>query len=118
MKCMGLTGVGRWEGEAEGRLTNAVDGPPLREPLLDMVRHAARRLGVVRVVEVVVVDVEDGVRVRLSGGLEGDADEVLAEDLREDGLPEGAVLVEHFVDDVLGEGVSLLPLFSSRPGLL
>lgn len=67
-----------------------------------MVRHAARRLGVVWVVEVVVVDVENGVRVRLAGGLEGDADKVLAEDLREDGLAEGAVLVEHFVDDVLG----------------
>ena len=66
-----------------------------------MVGHAGGGLGIGRAVEVVVVDVEDGIGVRLAGSLEGDADEVFSKDLGEDGLAERAILVEHLVDDVL-----------------
>ena len=50
----------------------------------------------------VVVDVEDRVRVRLARGFEGDLHEARAEDVREDGGADRAVLVEHLVDDVPG----------------
>ena len=50
----------------------------------------------------VVVDVEDRIRVRLARGFEGDLHEARAEDVREDGGADRAVLVEHLVDDVPG----------------
>lgn len=49
----------------------------------------------------VVVDVQLGVRVRSTGGLESDAHVVLTNDLVEVAVTEGAVLVEDFVDDIL-----------------
>ena len=50
----------------------------------------------------VVVDVEDRIRVRLARGFEGDLHEARAEDVREDGGADRAVLVEHLVDDIPG----------------
>ena len=49
----------------------------------------------------VVVDVQLGVGVGSTGGLESDAHVVLTNDLVEVAVTEGAVLVEDFVDDVL-----------------
>ncbi|KAG9966599.1 family 10 xylanase, partial [Aureobasidium melanogenum] len=58
-------------------------------------------------VEVVVVDVELGVGVGGAGGLEGNADVVLTENLHEDVLAESAVLVEGLVNDVPGVDLAL-----------
>lgn len=63
--------------------------------------HTVGDLGVARRVEVIVVQVEDGVRVSRTRSLEGDGYEVLAQDLGEDGRAERAVLVEDLVADVL-----------------
>lgn len=54
-----------------------------------------------RLVEVVIVDVQLGIRVGLSRGLESNADEVLAKNTGEDRIAKGAILVEDFVHDVL-----------------
>ena len=70
--------------------------------------HAGGDLGVARAVEVVVVQVQDGVGVSGAGGLEGDGDEVLAEDLGEDGVAQGAVLVEDLVAHVPGPDLALV----------
>lgn len=85
--------------------------------------HAGRDLGVGGAVEVVVVEVEDGVGVRRAGGLEGDGDEVFAQDLGEDRRPQGAVLVEDLVAYVLSiKGVMVSPahshLFSRSTGTI
>lgn len=55
----------------------------------------------------VVVDVQLGIRVCLASRLEGDPDEILAEDVVEDGGAEGTVLLEHLVDDVPGVDLAL-----------
>lgn len=57
---------------------DAVDGNTGGDPLLDVRDHAVRHFCGVGLVEVVVVDVELGGRVRGAGGLEGDAHKVLA----------------------------------------
>lgn len=71
------------EGGALARLemalgADAVDGHAGGEPLLDVRHHAVGQLGGRRAVQVVVVDVQLGVRVGGAGCLETDADEVLA----------------------------------------
>lgn len=80
--------------------TNAVNGHAGSAPLLDVLDHALG-LGVVGNVKVVVVDVELAVGVGGAGGLEGNADVVLADDIEPVALSEGSVLVEDLVDDVL-----------------
>lgn len=86
--------------------TNTVDGDTGGNPLLD-VGDEALGLCVGGRVEVVVVDVELGVRVGGTGGLEGNADVVLTKNLHEDVLAEGAVLVEGLVDNVPGVDLAL-----------
>lgn len=81
---------------------DAVNGHAGSKPLLNVRHHAVGQLGGRGAVEVVVVYVQDRVRVGGAGGLETDADKILPEDLGEDGRAEGAVFVEHLVDDVLG----------------
>lgn len=68
--------------------------------------HTIGDLGVARRIEVIVVQVEDGVRVCGAGSLESDGDEVLAQNLGEDGRAQGAVLVEDLVADVLNTATS------------
>lgn len=92
---------------------DAVDGDTGGDPLLDVSNHAVGQLGVVGVVKVVVVDVQLCIRVGLACSLEGDPDKVLSEDLREDGLAQGTVLVEHLVDNIL-RGVSMSPRGSHK----
>lgn len=80
---------------------DAVDGHAGGHPLVDMLDHAPGQLGGVGAVEVVVVDVQLGVRVSRAGRLEGNRDHVFAEDVVEGTAAEGAVFVEDFVGDVL-----------------
>ena len=82
------------------RRTNAIDGDTSGDPLLDLGGEAGK-LGVGGAVEVVVVNVELGVGGGLLSSVESDADELLAQDLGEDGVTEGTVLGEDLVDDVL-----------------
>ena len=82
------------------RRTNAIDGDTSGDPLLDLGGETGK-LGVGGAVEVVVVNVQLGVGSGLLGGVEGNADELLAQDLGEDGVAEGTVLSEDLVDDVL-----------------
>jgi hypothetical protein len=81
-------------------LTNAIDGNTSGDPLLDLGGKTSE-LGVGGRVEVVVVDVTLSIRGSLLGGLESDADEVLAQDTGEDRVTESTVLGEDLVDDVL-----------------
>lgn len=74
-----------------GLRADAVDGDALGDPLLDFVGETLG-LRIAGRVEVIVIDVQLRVWVGLSGGLEGDADEVLAEDIGEDAGAEAAVL--------------------------
>jgi hypothetical protein len=90
-----------------GLRADTVDGDTGGPPRLDVLDHGLG-LGVVGRVEVVVVDVQLGSGVSLAGGLEGDLDEVLAEDVVEDGGAEAAVLLEHLVDDVPGVDLALV----------
>src|SRR4029453_1171951 len=83
--------------------TDGVNGYPSGLPFLDVGDHAIGQLGVGGAVEVVVVQIQDGLRVGGPSGLVRDAHEVLAQDLREDGLPERAVFAEDLVADVLGK---------------
>lgn len=55
----------------------------------------------VRLVEVVIVNVQLRIGISFAGSFESDANEVLAQDVREDRLAQGTVLVEDFVHDVL-----------------
>jgi uncharacterized UPF0146 family protein len=57
----------------------------------------------------VIVDVQLGIRVRGASGLERNSDKVLAEDVVEDAVAEGAVFVKDFVDDVLYQNMSFCP---------
>lgn len=66
----------------------------------------------------VVVDVELRVRVRRPCRLEGDRDEVLAEDVREHRRAERAVLVEDLVHDIPGVHLALVPARDVRDVVL
>ena len=79
---------------------NAIDGNTSGDPLLDLGGETGE-LGVGGAVEVVIVNVELRVRRCFFGCVESDADELLAQDLGEDGVTEGTVLGEDLVDDVL-----------------
>lgn len=57
--------------------------------------------------EVVVVDVKLRRRVNLGGSLEGEREVVLADDVVEDGLAEGTVVVEGLVYDIPGVALAL-----------
>ena len=82
------------------RRTNAIDGDTSGDPFLDLSGKASE-LRIAGAVEIVIVNVELGVRRSLLGCVESDADELLAQDLGEDGVTEGTVLSEDLVDDVL-----------------
>lgn len=103
---------------------HAVDGNAGGDPLLDLADKAGG-LGVGGAIEamkevgqsqvqrtpivrnlLVVVDVQLRVGIGGTSGLEGNADEVLAEDIVEDGRPEGAIFVEYFVHNILAWCVS------------
>ena len=102
-----VVGVVEGAGLAEmGLGTDTVDGDAGGDPLLD-VGDETGGLGVGGRVQVVVVDVELGVGVGSAGGLEGDTDVVLAENLHEDVLAESTVLVEGLVDNVPGVDLAL-----------
>lgn len=92
-------------GAEEVNLTNAVNGNAGSEPLLDVSDHTVGHLAIVGAVQVVIVDVQDSIRIRLAGSLESNSDKVLTEDPGEDGVSERAVLVEDLVDDILSSGV-------------
>jgi len=101
------------DGASEGRsLTgvqvslgaDSVDGDARRDPLLDVSDHSVGQLGRGGAVQVVIVDVELRIRVGLAGCLEGDPNEVLAQDLRENGAAQRAVLGENLVADILERG--------------
>ena len=103
----GLDGGGGLGGEASGQVAlgaDAVDGDARRDPLVHVADHPLR-LAVVRLVQVVVVDVQHRVRVRLARRLERDPHEVLAQHLREHRAPQVSALVENLVYDVLRSGV-------------
>ena len=94
-------------GQAGGQVAlgaDAVDGDARRDPLVHVADHPLR-LAVVRLVQVVVVDVQHRVRVRLARRLERDPHEVLAQHLREHRAPQVSALVENLVYDVLRSGV-------------
>jgi hypothetical protein len=108
----GLEGAGDvapLAGAQVGLAADAVDGHAGRDPLLDVRDHARGQLGVRGRVEVVVVDVQHGVRVGLARGLEGDAYKVLAKHVGKDRGAEGAVLIEDLVDNVLCVFVTTSP---------
>ena len=79
---------------------NTVNGNASGTPFLDVFDETLG-LAVVGDVKVVVVDVELGLGVSGTSGLEGDADVVLADDLHPVALPESTILVEDLVGDVL-----------------
>lgn len=54
-----------------------------------------------------IIDVELCIRIGLTSGLESNADEIFAEDLREDTITERAILIENLVDDILVPSASL-----------
>lgn len=83
-----------------GRRTNAIDGHTSGDPLLNLSGEAGK-LRVGGAVEVVIVNVQLGVRGGLLSSVESDADELLAQDLGEDGVTEGTVLSEDLVHDIL-----------------
>lgn len=58
--------------------------------------------------ELVIVDVELSRWIRSTRSLEGDADEVLTEDVRENGRAQGAILIEDLVHDVPLEDLALV----------
>jgi hypothetical protein len=79
---------------------NTIDRDPLARPLIHLL-YCDRYFGPDFIVKTVVVDVEFCVRICGARGAEGNADEVFAEDRTEDRGPEGAVVGEDLVDDVL-----------------
>ena len=87
---------------------DTVNRNALGEPLVDLFDHAPGDLGVVGIVQVVVVDVELGVRISGSCGAEGDANKVLAKDTAEDAIAERAVLGKDLVDDIPVEDLALV----------
>jgi len=84
-----------------GLRTDTVDWDTGGTPLLDLGDHALG-LAVRGTVEVVVVDVQLGSWVGGLGSLKGNADEVLTENVVENALAEGTVLVEDLVNDIPG----------------
>ncbi len=80
---------------------DAVDGHPRGEPPPHVRHHAGRHLGRRPALQVEVVDVQPGARVRRPRRLERDPHEVLPEHPREDAVAQPAVLGEDLVDDVL-----------------
>ncbi|KAI7110380.1 Endo-1,4-beta-xylanase [Hortaea werneckii] len=84
-------------------------------PLLDLVDKASE-LGVGSHVEVVVVDVQlsaierisTGSTYRLAGSLEGNADKVLTEHPRKYAVPQGTILGEDLVDNIIGVDLALV----------
>ena len=100
----GLDGAGERAALARVQVAlraDAVNGNARGQPLLDVGDHAVGQLGRGRAVQVVVVDVQLGIGVGGARGLEGDANEVLAEHVGEDAAAQRAILVEHLVDNVL-----------------
>jgi hypothetical protein len=95
----GSRGLGTLSGLQMTLGTDTVNGNTSSPPLLDVLDHSLG-LSVLGVVQVVVVDVQLGVGVGLAGGLEGDPDKVLAENVVEHAGAEATVLLEHLVDDV------------------
>jgi hypothetical protein len=98
--------------ESRGRLgnemgleTNTVDSDPV---LLEETDNALGTLGLgAGRLKVVVIVVQLGLGVGLGSGLEGQGEVFLAENLVEDGLAVGAVLVEGLVHDVPGVALAL-----------
>jgi len=86
--------------------TDTIDGDTGGDPLLD-VGDEASGLGVSGRVQVVVVDVQLGVGVGGTGGLEGNADVVFTDDLHEDVVAESTVLVKGLVNNVPGVDLAL-----------
>lgn len=86
--------------EITRRHADAIDGHTGSDPLLHLGSEASE-LGVGGAVEVVVVDVELSVWSGLLGGVESNADEVLAQNLGEDRVAKSSILGEDLVDDVL-----------------
>lgn len=85
--------------------TNTVNLDVLLLETTDKLLHS---LGLIAArLEVVVVDVELRVGVNLGGGLEGELKVVLADDVVEDGLAEGAIIVEGLVHNVPGVALAL-----------
>ena len=85
-----------------GLRTNTVDGDALGNPLLDVGDHTGLELGGVGVVNAVIVDVQLGVGVGGAGSAEGNADELLTQNLGEGRvLAERTVPVEDLVKNVL-----------------
>ena len=82
------------------RRTNAVDRDTSGDPLLHLGGKTGE-IGVRGAVEVVIVDIKLRVRRGFLCSVESDADELLAQDLGEDGVAEGTILSEDLVDDVL-----------------
>ena len=81
---------------------NAVDRNASSDPLGDLRDHTLG-LSVVGGVEVVVVDVQLGVRVGLASSLEGSGDETLTQHIVEHGGTEATILGKDLVDDVLSK---------------
>ena len=105
-KLHGVDGGGALAGAQVSLGADTVNGNTLGDPLLDVFGHALG-LCVRSNVEVVVVDVQLGGRVSSLGGLESNADKVLAKDVVEDTGTEASVLGEHLVDDVPGVDLAL-----------
>jgi hypothetical protein len=93
-------------GDEVGLQADAVDGD------LGVLEELDDALGALRLgrgpLEVVVVVVELGLRVDLGGGLEGKLDVLLAENLVENALAVGSVLVQRLVDNVPGVALALV----------
>jgi hypothetical protein len=85
-----------------GLRTNTVNGDALGNPLLDVGDHTSLELGGVGIVNAVVVDVQLGVGVSGAGSAEGNANELLTQNLGERRvLAESTIPVEDLVEDVL-----------------
>lgn len=85
---------------------DAVDGGPAAPDQID--NPERRLLLVARLLDVEVVVVQLGHRVRCRGGLEGDGDPIGAQHPVEHRVPEGPVVVERLVDHVPGVAFALV----------
>lgn len=80
--------------------SNTVDGNTGSNPLVNVSDHSAGELSIVRLVEIVIIDVELGSGISGAGSAESNTDKVLTENSAEDTVAEVTVLSEDLVDDI------------------
>lgn len=92
---------------------NTIDRHTGSLPFLNIADHTGN-FAVVRVIEIVVIDVQLGIGIGLTCLIESNADKVLAKNPGEDRAAQGAILVEDFIDDI--PSIDAAPPLGTRPG--